>query len=203
MSEIRPIETEYDGRLFRSRLEARWAVFFREASIRYLYEHEGYVLPDGTRYLPDFYLPDIGLFVEIKPLNPTPHEKHKLSELIKSTGARGTFLGSIPEPFSAEWPEIENYTPAIYEMYEGALITDWPYYFCECATCSAIGYEFDGRSDRLPCKESYDRDGKGCPRSAHGDKGYNASSRRLVGAYDVARKARFEFGGQNAAIKGG
>ena len=27
---IRPIQTEYDGHRFRSRLEARWAVFFNE-----------------------------------------------------------------------------------------------------------------------------------------------------------------------------
>jgi hypothetical protein len=36
--EIKPIETEYGGYKFRSRLEARWAVFFDTAKIKYEYE---------------------------------------------------------------------------------------------------------------------------------------------------------------------
>lgn len=64
---IKPIETEYNGYLFRSRLEARWAVFFDAAGIEYQYETEGFVLQDGTRYLPDFYLPWFNCYVEIKP----------------------------------------------------------------------------------------------------------------------------------------
>ena len=72
-SEIKPIETIYDGYRFRSRLEARWAVFFNTAGIRYRYEPEGFMLSDGSWYLPDFYLPDVGgragengLWVEVK-----------------------------------------------------------------------------------------------------------------------------------------
>ena len=57
MSDIRAIETSYDGCRFRSRLEARWAVFFNAAGIEYQYEPEGFVLSDGSWYLPDFYLP--------------------------------------------------------------------------------------------------------------------------------------------------
>ena len=59
MSDIRAIETYYDGCRFRSRLEARWAVFFNAAGIEYQYEPEGFVLSDGSWYLPDFYLPGI------------------------------------------------------------------------------------------------------------------------------------------------
>lgn len=63
---MKAIETEYKGYKFRSRLEARWAVFFDEARIPYEYEPEGYELPIGL-YLPDFYLPWFRLYVEIKP----------------------------------------------------------------------------------------------------------------------------------------
>ena len=66
MPEIKAIETEYNGYKFRSRLEARWAVFFDVGKIRYEYEPEGFVLPDGTHYLPDFYLPDYDTYVEVK-----------------------------------------------------------------------------------------------------------------------------------------
>ena len=50
---IPAIETSYGGARFRSRLEARWAVFFDEMLIEWEYEPEGYETPDG-RYLPDF-----------------------------------------------------------------------------------------------------------------------------------------------------
>ena len=39
---IKPIETIYNGYRFRSRLEARWAVFFDKIGIKYQYEPEGY-----------------------------------------------------------------------------------------------------------------------------------------------------------------
>lgn len=62
---IKPIDTIYNGYRFRSRLEARWAVFFDTLGIRYEYEKEGYDI-DGTWYLPDFWLPDLDCFFEVK-----------------------------------------------------------------------------------------------------------------------------------------
>ena len=64
---IKPIETIYNGYRFRSRLEARWAVFFDACKIKYQYEPQGFVLDSGKCYLPDFYLPQYNTFVEIKP----------------------------------------------------------------------------------------------------------------------------------------
>ena len=69
MNDIKPIETWYNGYKFRSRTEARWAVFFDALNIAYQYELEGYDLGDMGYYLPDFYLPDFGMFVEIKPFD--------------------------------------------------------------------------------------------------------------------------------------
>ena len=56
MSALKAIETEYKGYRFRSRLEARWAVFFDACHVRWEYEPEGFVLPNGQYYLPDFLL---------------------------------------------------------------------------------------------------------------------------------------------------
>lgn len=68
---VHAIDTPYKGYLFRSRLEARWAVFFDALKIRWRYEDEGFRLRDGRLYLPDFFLPDfdgiLGMFVEVKP----------------------------------------------------------------------------------------------------------------------------------------
>lgn len=52
---IKAIETVYNGYRFRSRLEARWAVFFDTLGVKYEYEHEGFDLGHGQRYLPDFH----------------------------------------------------------------------------------------------------------------------------------------------------
>ena len=67
---IKPIETLYKGYRFRSRLEARWAVFFDALGIEYQYEPEGYNLGELGWYLPDFLITTLkeGLkfFVEVK-----------------------------------------------------------------------------------------------------------------------------------------
>ena len=74
---LRAIETEYKGYRFRSRLEARWAVFFDACGVKWEYEPEGFILPNGQQYLPDFLLHDVtfnhacyregnDLYVEVK-----------------------------------------------------------------------------------------------------------------------------------------
>jgi len=63
---MKAINTEYKGYLFRSRLEARWAVYFDALNAKWEYELEGFE-HNGVRYLPDFYLPDYDVWVEIKP----------------------------------------------------------------------------------------------------------------------------------------
>ena len=63
------IETLYKGYRFRSRLEARWAVFFDAAGVEWRYEPQGYRLgpiAPGVPYLPDFWLPAWNLWVEVK-----------------------------------------------------------------------------------------------------------------------------------------
>ena len=56
MNTITAIQTEYKGYRFRSRLEARWAIFFDACGVKWEYEPEGFTLPNGQFYLPDFLL---------------------------------------------------------------------------------------------------------------------------------------------------
>jgi hypothetical protein len=63
--EIKPIETHYAGCRFRSRLEARWAVFFDAYGVEWVYEPQGYETRTG-RYLPDFWLPAVSCWVDVK-----------------------------------------------------------------------------------------------------------------------------------------
>lgn len=78
--ELIPIDTKYKGYFFRSRLEARWAVFFDCLGWNWLYEHEGFKLPSGA-YLPDFFFPDIKVYAEVKPTKLTIIELQKCIEL--------------------------------------------------------------------------------------------------------------------------
>ena len=69
---FRPIQTFYKGYRFRSRLEARWAVFFDHCGVAWEYEPEGFELENGLYYLPDFLLHGVtgrvegDLWVEVK-----------------------------------------------------------------------------------------------------------------------------------------
>jgi len=67
MSPLKAIDTEYDGHLYRSRLEARWAVFFDTLDIPFEYELEGYDLGEAGWCLPDFWLPKQRTFLEVSP----------------------------------------------------------------------------------------------------------------------------------------
>ena len=76
MNTIKAIETRYKGYRFRSRLEARWAVFFDELGLQWEYEPEGFELSDGVLYLPDFRVTGKSgqIYYEIKPAG-TPNDE--------------------------------------------------------------------------------------------------------------------------------
>jgi len=64
---IQAIDTYYAGHHFRSRLEARWAHVFNDLGLRWEYEPQGYLVGEQRRpYLPDFYLTDLGWWIEVK-----------------------------------------------------------------------------------------------------------------------------------------
>ena len=105
---IKPIETFYNGYRFRSRLEARWAVFFDALEIKYEYEPEGYDLGKLGWYLPDFWLPQVKMFAEVKPTEFSPVELEKCRQLCKQsnygvlrlagTPAQKPYWGFLPGP---------------------------------------------------------------------------------------------------------
>lgn len=105
---IAAIETTYAACRFRSRLEARWAVFFDDMGIPWQYELQGFDVC-GRRYLPDFYLPECATWVEVKGAE---HALDKsflrlASELLPQgepkyeRGPRLLILGDIPRPLPA------------------------------------------------------------------------------------------------------
>jgi hypothetical protein len=168
---IKAIETRYAGYLFRSRLEARWAVFFDALKYDWQYEPEGFELVSGKRYLPDFRinLPDGPLWFEIKPEGTGSELFYEFMHHAPSDW-RGTILHEIPDPRQS------YYGHEVWFAGQGA---DDNYQFCICRKCNKAGFEFGIEINRM------DRNGP-CKHEAYWDED------RVQAAFAKARSARFE-----------
>jgi len=174
---IKPIETHYKGYRFRSRLEARWAVFFDVMEIEWDYEHEGYDLGPLGYYLPDFYLSNVGLrsanppykgmIVEIKPGYDESAGK-KLATLCEIVGKDGVLLAD---------PKVSNDWSG--EKYEVAPDWDNAMVFMKCEDCGAIKVEYS-ESNYTGCDVC----------CGHADN----ETETIQKAINTARGARFEHG---------
>lgn len=89
---MKAIETVYRGIKFRSRNEARWAVFMDQIGVPFDYEPEGFQMENGLRYLPDFYLTNQKIWAEVKAEMPTPSEIEKAQRLTNESGLALVFL---------------------------------------------------------------------------------------------------------------
>ena len=135
---IKPIETHYAGCRFRSRLEARWAVFFDTLRVKWEYEREGYEVFDRLRicgtdepwyYLPDFWLPDYDIHAEVKGSLDEESMRKLLSAIghlsSPDGGCRGgnghdtLLLGPIPRITSDGISEYAPY-PSILHLHKGS-----------------------------------------------------------------------------------
>lgn len=94
---LKAIETKHKGYRFRSRLEARWTVFFDALGIKWQYESEGFDLDEVGRYLPDFWLPQVHSWAEVKPETFTYTELRRCSALQKATGYDVVLLDGPPD----------------------------------------------------------------------------------------------------------
>ena len=203
---IRAIETRYKGYRFRSRLEARWAVFFDSLSIDWIYEPEGFDLGQGLWYLPDFWLPQQRFWIEIKPKYPFGIDKikiDKLAEQVNDGDQVFALYGPIPIPteIRADWKDINGsyytkwddphvfltqfglyndpYLSWIFDNYTYCAPGGWDedYWWCSCKECGKIGLQYEGANERI-CGDS-------------GGKGYGELSLPVLVALLSARSARF------------
>ena len=171
-SSLHAIDTEYRGYRFRSRTEARYAVLFDAAGIDWQYEPEGFEL-NGTRYLPDFYLPSLETYVEVKPTKEAAEQAAPLLlALMEASGRKG--MSAVGSP-AAEFP---------------------PYNFFRCDDSSGHIYSLVA-TECLFCSQITLGDAKG-PCRCLGDvkvlrRPWRRSS-RMQHALGEAQRARFEFG---------
>ena len=107
MADIKAIETFYNGYRFRSRLEARWAVFFDKAGIPYEYEEEGFTVC-GIPYLPDFYLPSFECYVEIKPYILDLDNLKRTAGILKTFSKKKPIILCSGDPYNSRMAMIDK-----------------------------------------------------------------------------------------------
>lgn len=185
---LHPIETIYNGYRFRSRLEARWAVFYDALGVRYEYEKEGFELGGAGRYLPDFWLPGLDCWVEIKGAHPSADERRKAAALAESTGKRVFIFAQTDfacptfdhlaegSGFQGAWGTV--FWPERYDD-EGDFGAAW-------GMCSECGAPVLDTCQYPVCRPIT----HGCS----GPRTFNSEAPALTSAYLAARQARFEHG---------
>lgn len=111
--------TVYRDVKFRSALEANWAHTLDRMSIEWEYERWLYRTPAGERYLPDFWLPAVRTFIEVKGLHmQRMHKPQELAEEVR-TGDVIVLIGFPPRMISATpylWePKLQWRDPLRYD----------------------------------------------------------------------------------------
>lgn len=135
---ITAIETRYAGHRFRSRTEARWAIYFDHAGIAWEYEPQGVQLSSGP-YLPDFYLPGLAAWFEVKGTWGQVGDVARFHELVSRSGRHVLLaadrptggdqiqvFSARPSPLGVSDPEISHSVPIIpilgcFEVWEGTI----------------------------------------------------------------------------------
>lgn len=142
---IKPIQTRYKGYHFRSRLEARWAVFFDALGVKWEYEKEGYDLGEAGYYLPDFWLPELETWIEVKPdYNTLPEgdadRTHRQLKALRdhSDGTSAILVCGIPGTVQT-WAYFNDCSDG-----GGGFSEAWGGAFCLCDVCGAWFDYYEG-----------------------------------------------------------
>lgn len=127
MGHIQAIETSYAGCRFRSRLEARWAVYLDKCGIKWEHEPEGFKLESGEWYLPDFYLPGEDAWLEVKSDHLWPSfPKFYCAGGIGAEDWRSEFGATLWAPSTEEYAEAQAQSvlirPGVWAKYVGPFV---------------------------------------------------------------------------------
>jgi hypothetical protein len=179
MGMARALETKHNGYLFRSRLEARWAVFLEVAYVSYRYEYESFDL-GGVWYLPDFWLPENQCWFEVKGSMPTEAEREKARLLAVGTGYPVVIFGG----------DVWYHTPGYLYLPQQPNILHFPCFWTACNRCHSVGIIVKRTRPPTVCVGMCDcwKHGTTSP----GDGKITGGSRGIEAAFQTARQARFE-----------
>lgn len=101
---IKAIQTWFGGHRYRSKTEAKWAVFLAVLELPFKYEAEGFVIKTEEEefcYLPDFLIPPMleawPTWIEVKGDTPTEREIEKLVYACRARLCDGLLLVGEPD----------------------------------------------------------------------------------------------------------
>ena len=97
----------YKNVKFKSILEAQWAAFFDMMHIKWEYEQHKLPRGDGHYYVPDFYLPELDVFVEAK--GARQRWRIDMEKVVRAASKSNTNIMIAPPVFN----QIGNYSEAI------------------------------------------------------------------------------------------
>ncbi|MFC9268993.1 hypothetical protein ACFTXJ_14620 [Streptomyces zhihengii] len=114
---VEALPTVYRSTVFRSALEASWAATLDSFAIDWEYEPETVTLPSGQTYLPDFRLPRIGAWLEVKGNGvPRVEKAHEFGRMLTCDcprfrcscqwpGGQLVLIGHPPQPYTLHWDD--------------------------------------------------------------------------------------------------
>jgi hypothetical protein len=144
LQEIKSIATQYNGCRFRSRLEARWAVFLDAVGVDYLYEPSSFVV-DGTPYLPDFFIPEWKALLEMKPPGEPTFDDFRLLHGAALQMSASAFLVCGPPCMGkhlihhVRWSDsTAEHEIGIENLFHEMLDETWFTEIAECRRCSGL-----------------------------------------------------------------
>jgi hypothetical protein len=175
---VKAIETAYAGCRFRSRAEARWAVFLDSLGLDWEFEPQGYELSYGRRYLPDFRV-EGSYFIEVKGQRPTAEEFQAATDICLNVAPLIIFCGDVPRK------------PLVHPVVPGSRSAAWKF-----VSGAAAGYP-DALGQWWACghAEAIDHaSGK-----TYWTSGVKKRAQQYSKALTDAKGARFEFGEKGAA----
>jgi hypothetical protein len=165
--------TVYRGIRFRSKTEARWAVFFDNLDITWVYEPTRQQISSGTYHV-DFYIPDWDVYVEVKGSDPTDLEIRKCVDLASVEHKKVLLLQNTPGNSKGEIMVYDN-------------SFDWagPFHFARCRRCDGFWLisDLEGGVALSAAAKSCDR----CPEK------YPVEDDGIKAAAHKARIHRFEI----------
>jgi hypothetical protein len=88
--------TKIEGRYFRSRTEGTWAAVLHAFDVPFDYEPKTFRLANSISYVPDFYIPDLSIWIEIKASVPDDAEVDKIIQLARITGCPAFIFAGLP-----------------------------------------------------------------------------------------------------------
>jgi hypothetical protein len=173
---IKAIETKYAGRYFRSRLEARWAIFFDVMQTKWEYENQGFSI-GNDRYLPDFELPEWMCYIEIKPASISIQDDSRIKRIMRNWNSANQMSLWVIKGSPALY-QYKAYRPGELQSGNDGLAE---FVFGSCRKCDGLCWGLtDGNAFGGKCKD-------GC----ESDK-WTTEHGKIEQAYNAAMSAKFD-----------